>query len=163
VFRALGADSWVAIVARDDAEWSALARMLGGSALAEDARFKTLTARKANEDALEEIVSSWTSTRDAQWMEVQLQAAGIPAYVVAGTVEFVADPQLRARQHIRRLPHPHGGDSVFEAARYQLSDTPAAYERAAPHFGRDNEHVLGKLLGYDAARIAELASNGALV
>jgi crotonobetainyl-CoA:carnitine CoA-transferase CaiB-like acyl-CoA transferase len=163
VFRALGADSWVAVVARDDAEWSALARMLGGSALAEDARFKTLTARKANEDALEEIVSSWTSTRDAQWIEVQLQASGIPAYVVAGTDEFVADPQLRARQHIQRLPHPRGGDSVFEAARYQLSDTPATYERAAPHFGRDNEHVLGKLLGYDAARIAELASNGALV
>ena len=163
VFPALGADSWVALVARDDAEWSALARMLGGSALAEDARFKTLAARKANEDALEEIVSSWTRTRAAQSIEAQLQTSGIPAYVVAGTDEFVADPQLLARQHIQRLPHPRGGDSVFEAARYQLSDTPAVYERAAPHFGRDNEHVLGKILGYDAARIAELAANGALV
>jgi crotonobetainyl-CoA:carnitine CoA-transferase CaiB-like acyl-CoA transferase len=163
VFRALGVDSWVAIVARDDTEWSTLATMLGGAALAEDARFETLTARKANEDALEEIVGGWTGTREAQSIEVQLQAAGIPAYVVAGTDEFVADPQLRARNHIQRLAHPHGGDSVFEAARYQLSDTPAAYDRAAPHFGRDNEYVLAEILGYDAARIAELASNGALV
>jgi benzylsuccinate CoA-transferase BbsF subunit len=163
VFRASGADSWVAIVARDDAEWQTLARIVEGDSLAADARFKTLAARKANEVALEEIVAGWTRAREAHAIEVQLQAAGVPAYVVAGTDEFVADPQLLAQQHIRRLPHPHGGESVFEAARYQLSQTPAAYERPAPHFGRDNEYVLGQLLGYDGARIAELAEKGALV
>jgi crotonobetainyl-CoA:carnitine CoA-transferase CaiB-like acyl-CoA transferase len=163
VFKASAKDSWVAIVARDDAEWSALARILGRSRLADDARFKSLEARKANEDALEEIVADWTATQSALSIEVQLQAAGVPAYVVASTDDFVTDPQLRAQDHIQRLPHPLGGESVFEAARYQLSDTPAEYERAAPHFGRDNEQVLGQLLGYDAGRIASLAASGALV
>jgi crotonobetainyl-CoA:carnitine CoA-transferase CaiB-like acyl-CoA transferase len=163
VFRASGKDSWVAIVARDDAQWSVLAGILGGAALAQDTRFRTLAARKENEDALEQIVSDWTRSRDAHSIEAQLQAAGVPAHVVAGTDEFVSDPQLLAREHIRRLPHPLGGESVFEAARYRLSDTPAVYERSAPHFGRDNEYVLGQLLGYDAERIAALASGGALV
>jgi crotonobetainyl-CoA:carnitine CoA-transferase CaiB-like acyl-CoA transferase len=81
---------------------------------------------------------------------------------VAGTDEFVSDPQLRALQHIRSLPHSLGGESVFEAARYRLSETPARYERAAPHFGRDNEYVLRQLLGYGSERIAQLAGSGAL-
>lgn len=163
VFRTLGKDSWVAIVARDDAQWSVLARVVGGAALAEDSRFKTLPLRKQNEDALEQVVSEWTRSRDAQAIEVELQLSGVPAHVVAGTDEFVSDPQLLAQGHIRRLPHPRGGESVFEAARYRLSDTPAAYERSAPHFGRDNEYVLSQLLGYGAERIAALAAGGALV
>jgi crotonobetainyl-CoA:carnitine CoA-transferase CaiB-like acyl-CoA transferase len=163
VFKASAQDSWIAIVARNDAEWLTLAGLLGGARLIDDARFKTLEARKANEDALEEIVAAWTATRSAPSIEIQLQAAGVPACVVASTDDFVSDPQLRAQDHIQRLPHPLGGESVFEAARYQLSDTPAEYERPAPHFGRDNEQVLGLLLGYDAARIASLAASGALV
>jgi crotonobetainyl-CoA:carnitine CoA-transferase CaiB-like acyl-CoA transferase len=163
VFRARGKDSWVAIVARDDPEWVVLAGMVGGRALAEDDRFQTLEARKHNEATLEAIVSEWTRSRDAQSIEEQLQAAGVPAHVVAGTDEFVSDRQLLAQDHIRRLPHPLGGESVFEAARYRLSETPAAYERCAPHFGRDNDYVLGKLLGYDAGKVAALTSSGALV
>jgi crotonobetainyl-CoA:carnitine CoA-transferase CaiB-like acyl-CoA transferase len=163
VFKAQGKDSWVAIVARDDREWFALAAILGATRLGDEARFKSLEARKANEDALEAIIADWTSTRDALAIEVQLQASGVPAYVVASTDEFVNDPQLRAQAHIQSVPHPLGGKSVFEAARYQLSDTPAEYERAAPHFGRDNNEVLGQLLGYDAERIASLAASGALV
>jgi len=162
VFRALGRDSWVAIVARDDAEWRSLAAISGGPQLARDPRFETLAARKANEDALEEIIAAWTRTREALSIEEQLQAQGVAAYVAASTDEFVNDPQLRALQHIRRLPHSLGGDSVFESARYQLSDTPAAYERPAPHFGRDNEYVLRELLGYDAEQIFSLAACGAL-
>jgi crotonobetainyl-CoA:carnitine CoA-transferase CaiB-like acyl-CoA transferase len=42
VFAAAGWDSWVAIAVRDDAEWAALARLIGGEALAADARFATL-------------------------------------------------------------------------------------------------------------------------
>jgi crotonobetainyl-CoA:carnitine CoA-transferase CaiB-like acyl-CoA transferase len=163
VFRAAGKDSWVAIVARDDSEWRALAAIVGGEQLARDARFVTLAARKDNEDSLEERVGAWTATREASAIEVQLQGAGIPAYVVASTDEFVSDSQLKSQGHIRSLPHPLGGESVFEAARYQLSSTPPVYQRSAPHFGRDNDLVLGQILGYDAERIASLQDCGALV
>src|SRR5262249_51753217 len=56
-------DQWVAIVCSDDAEWTRLARAIGKPELANDARFKTLTARKQNEDELEGIVNAWTSSR----------------------------------------------------------------------------------------------------
>jgi crotonobetainyl-CoA:carnitine CoA-transferase CaiB-like acyl-CoA transferase len=73
VFPALGKDSWVAIAARNDEEWIVLATFVGGASLANDHRFSTLSARKANEDALEKILEEWTSTQEAHSIEAKLQ------------------------------------------------------------------------------------------
>jgi crotonobetainyl-CoA:carnitine CoA-transferase CaiB-like acyl-CoA transferase len=163
VFRAAGNDSWVAIVARNDAEWRRLATHIGGEPLAADLRFVTLEQRKLNEDALERAIGLWAATRQAAVVERELQAHDIPAHIVAGSEEFVADVQLRTRGHLVRMAHPLMGETVFENSRYLMSDTPASFERTAPTFGRDNDFVLGSLLGYDAARIDALRQSGALI
>ena len=162
VFRAVEPDVWVAIVARDDAEWRKVAELIGGTALATDPRFTTLADRKQNEDALDGIVAGWTSKVAAAEVEQRLQALDVPCAVVADSACFVQDPQLIAAGHFVRLPHPLGGDSLFEAARYDLLDTPAQYERCAPTFGRDNDRVLRDFLNYDDARIQGLAQAGVL-
>lgn len=162
VFRTAGTDAWVAIVARDDAEWRRLATIVGGAALADDSRFLGLVQRKANEDALDAIMSKWTAGRDAYAIETGLQEQGIPAHVVAASEDFVRDRQLVARDHFVRLPHALMGESIVENARYRLSETPAQFERSAPTFGRDNEHVLHEILGYSADRVAALKNCGAL-
>jgi crotonobetainyl-CoA:carnitine CoA-transferase CaiB-like acyl-CoA transferase len=95
-------------------------------------------------------------------VEASLQALGIPAHRAAVSADMVADPQLVARGHFHRLPHPLGGDSLFETSRFHLSETPARYARPAPHFGRDNVEVLTSILGYDAARVAALEAAGVL-
>ncbi len=162
VFAAAGWDSWIAIAVRDDAEWAALARLVGGQALGRDPRFATLKARKANEDALEALIGAWTASRAAAEIEAALQALGVPAHLAASSEDFMADPQLNARGHFVRLAHPLMGEAVIEASRYRLSETPAQYPRAAPVWGRDNHHVLAEILGYDMARITELTAAGVL-
>jgi benzylsuccinate CoA-transferase BbsF subunit len=162
VFRSRGADTWVAIVARHDAEWTRLAAIIGGPALAAGPRFATLERRKANEDELEQLVADWAGARDGYAIEAELQSQGIPAHIVMASEDFVRDPQLIARGHIVRLPHPLMGETVFEAARYRLADTPATYERSAPTFGRDNSYVLREILGYPAEKVAALEAAGIL-
>ncbi|MDB5869576.1 MAG: putative subunit of succinyl-CoA:benzylsuccinate CoA-transferase [Polaromonas sp.] len=95
-------------------------------------------------------------------MEQALQAISVAAHNVASSDDMTADPQLQARQHFLKLPHPLMGETTIENARYRLSETPAAPPRAAPHFGRDNQRVLQELLGYDLARINALAEAGIL-
>ena len=56
-------DEWVSIVCATDDEWARLARAIGKPELAADARFKTLAARRQNEDELEKIITEWTSKR----------------------------------------------------------------------------------------------------
>ena len=162
VFRAAGWDQWIALAARNDGDWQRLAKLMGGAALAADARFLSLAGRKENEDALEALVAAWTKYHEAGDLELLLQQAGIPAHQAVATEEFMVDPQLVARGHFVRLDHPLMGQATVEASRYRLSATPAAYVRSAPVHGRDNAHVLQDLLGYDEARIARLNEAGAL-
>lgn len=160
VFRCSGEDEWIAIVARDDAEWATLAGLVGGDAT--DGSFATLAGRKQDEDRIEAIVAAWTVGRSVAEVEAELQGLGIPAHRASSSADMLADPQLQARGHFVTLPHPLGGESVFDASRYTLSETPARYPRTAPHFNRDRDFVLQDLLGYDADRVAELDAAGIL-
>lgn len=163
VFRCAGdEDQWIAIVARNDAEWRALARLIGGPVLENDARFASLSARKRHEDELEQIVSTWTSKRSASEAEVDLQRIGVAAHVVASSASFCSDPQIAALDHLVRVPHPVLGKVTVEGPRYRLSATPGRVERCAPPYGRDNEHILTKLVGHDIARIRSLEEAGVL-
>lgn len=160
VFACAGEDRWIAIVARGDAEWARLAALVGGRAL--DGAFATLAGRKAAEDRLEGLIEAWTATRDVDEVERALQARRIAAHRVADSADMVADPQLVARGHFVRMPHPLGGECVIEASRFRLSETPPGCARAAPHFGRDTRAVLTGLLGYGEDKVAALDAAGAL-
>lgn len=162
VFRARGWDSWIAIAVRTDDEWRRFARLVGGEALAAEPRFHTLEGRKAEEARLEGLAEAWTREREVGAIELELQAIGVPAHRAVASEDFIADPQLIAREHLVRLPHPLMGETVFEASHWRLSETPAAYARSAPPYGRDNDTVLGEMLGYGAAHIARLRAAGAL-
>jgi benzylsuccinate CoA-transferase BbsF subunit len=151
--------AWVAIAVRDDDEWRALAELID---LPDDDRFVTTAGRLAAADELDDLVGAWTETRVAQKVETLLQERGIPAHVAVSSVTALVDPQLVARGHFVELDHPLFGKTVVQGSRYRLSETPAVVERPAPTLGRDNDHVLRELLGYDDARIASLEESGAL-
>lgn len=157
-FKCAGPDQWTAIAVRDDEEWKRLAELIGDDA--GDPAFATLAGRKADEDRLDAIVSAWTAARDPLDVERTLQKLGIPAHKVAASADLAADPQLKARAHFVSLPHPLGGEAVFEASRYRLSGTPAQYRRCAPHFGRDTEEVLCGMLGYAPEELERLRAAG---
>ena len=154
--------AWVAIAVRSDAEWRACAALVGGEALADDPRFATLVQRKANEEALEAILADWIATRGAQEIVESLQWLGVPAHVVASSLDTVEDPQLIAREHFVGLAHPLMGGSTVETTRYRLSETPGGPVRSGPTTGRDNAQVLRELLGYGEDEITALQDAGVL-
>jgi crotonobetainyl-CoA:carnitine CoA-transferase CaiB-like acyl-CoA transferase len=162
VFACAGHESWLAIAVCDDAQWVALARLIGGESLAADPRLATAGRRKAHEDELETVVAAWTRGKTAAEAEAVLQAAGVPAHVVLTSEEFCADPQIAALGHLTPQPEPCGRVPIVEASRFRLSATPGRLDRSAPPLGRDNVQVLHDFAGYDAARIDALFEGGAL-
>jgi len=161
-FPAAGDDRWVAIACRDDADWAALLDVSGLVGLASDARFATLEGRLANREALEAAISEWTRNHEMGEIERLLQERGVPAHQLQNSAELVVDPQLQHRGHFVELAHATLGTMTVEGSRFRLSRTPARIERPGPTFGEHNDHVLREILGYDDARIAELAIAGAL-
>jgi crotonobetainyl-CoA:carnitine CoA-transferase CaiB-like acyl-CoA transferase len=161
VFPCAGEDRWIAIAVRDDDDWRILAGLIGGEAA--DLRFATLEARRREEAALEALLSAWTGSRPVEALEAELQAAGIAAHRASTSEDMVADPQLIHRGHYVHMAHEQGGESVIEASRFALSDTPAIYRRTAPSFGRDTLSVLRDILGYGSAQIERLEAAGVLI
>jgi crotonobetainyl-CoA:carnitine CoA-transferase CaiB-like acyl-CoA transferase len=161
-YPAEGWERWVAIVVETDAQFAALAAVMGAAELATDERFATADARRAHRAALDAIVAGWTGTQDASAAEAALQAAGVAAAIVANSADLAADPQLVHREHIQQLAHPTYGTTPVEGSRFRLSRTPAVVTGPAPTLGRDNDHVLSRILGYDEETITELVVAGAL-
>jgi crotonobetainyl-CoA:carnitine CoA-transferase CaiB-like acyl-CoA transferase len=160
VFRCRDNDDWAAIVSRDDADWERLSGVIGGDAL--NPKWKAAASRKAHEDHIERLVEEWTRQHTATEVEDMLQAVRVPAHKVASSRDIIRDDQLAARGHFVRYAHLRGGESIVDASRYRLSETPAQYIRPAPCIGQDTHQVLSDLLGYSQEKIAALQEAGAL-
>jgi crotonobetainyl-CoA:carnitine CoA-transferase CaiB-like acyl-CoA transferase len=134
---------FVAIAVPDDAAWSRLAALIG----AQDPRWQSAEARRADTNALDALISTWTADHTARDVEATLQAQGIPAHVVASSRDICEDAQLTHAGYLQPKPHPTLGTTPIEATRYRLSATPARTDRAAPLLGEHNEAVLSGMLG----------------
>ncbi len=162
VYPTTGDDRWVAIAVRDTEQWADLCMAMQRPELIDDARFATIAARLAHQEALDDIIAAWTQTRNAQDIEVILQELGVPASVVQGLYDVANDPQLAHRQHFVSIDHPIHGTTTVEGPRAKLSRTPGQVRRNGPTLGQDNYYVLETILGYRPERIAELDTQGIL-
>ncbi|MEZ5764343.1 MAG: CoA transferase [Xanthobacteraceae bacterium] len=159
-YPAAGDDQWVAIAVETDAEWRKLCRMIGQPDLAEDARFATFDARRANQDLLREPISQWTRRHPKAEIAAQLQAAGIRAAPVNDASNVVADSYLAAREAFVPLEHPEAGRHRYMTLPFRLSVTPGSQHRASPCLGADTRKILIELAGLAPAEVDELEREG---
>lgn len=156
VFRCAGDDRWVSLSVRDDAEWQRLCEVMDRPALAADACFATLAARKAHEDELEAVVTEWTQTRTADDVTERLQEAGIPAYPALDAIDMVDSPHVGAREYFVELEHPEVGTRRHMGIPWSMSRTPCRVRRPAPCLGQDTDAVLTEIVGLSRDEVAAL-------
>jgi len=162
VFRCKGEDRWCAVAVLTDAQWRALADVIGAAGLAGDPGLATAAGRLARVDEVEAAVARWMADRDAEAAMAALQRAGVPAGVVADPQTLMErDPQLRHRGYWQHLDHPELGVATYTSPPYRLDGERVELERP-PLIGEHTDAVLGGILGYDAARIAALRKSGAI-
>jgi crotonobetainyl-CoA:carnitine CoA-transferase CaiB-like acyl-CoA transferase len=160
IFRARGEDRWVALAVRSDDEWRRLAEVMERPELGTDPRFATLASRKDNEDALEALVTAWTAERGPEASTEALQRRGIAAFTAMSNRDLHDDPHLAARGFFVELPHPEVGVRRHLGIPWRMTATPCRVERPAPCLGEATEYVLGDLLGYTSATVADLRDRG---
>jgi crotonobetainyl-CoA:carnitine CoA-transferase CaiB-like acyl-CoA transferase len=158
VYRCKGGD-WMSIATSSDAAWAALAGVMGQSELADDARFATLAARKANEDMLDQLVSDWASQHDCAAMVQLLQGRGVAAGKSCNSMDIVADAQLWQRGFFPEVSQPDGTVRPVVGPGARIS-RPAEICDDAPWLGADTDYVLGDLLGLTAEARANLKQSG---
>lgn len=94
-YRCAGEDRWLTLAIRDDAEWTKLARRIGGAAL--DARYASVDGRRARHEELDALIGAWTAQAEAPALMRELQAEGLAAGMVYNAADIAADPHLQAR------------------------------------------------------------------
>jgi benzylsuccinate CoA-transferase BbsF subunit len=156
-------DQFVAIAVADEAEFARFAHAIGKPQLANEAKFATLKARKANEEDLNRIVEEWTVTRAAVEVARVLQEAQVAAAVVADN-KFLSeeDPQLKDRNYFVYREHPEVGTLQHCGMPWKLSRTETSVRSAAPCIGQHTDEVMTQILGYSTDDIARLRAQGAL-
>lgn len=159
-YRCAGEDAWCTLSVRDDDEWRALCRVIERPELADDARYANEAARRAQHDAIDDIIGRWTATVSKLEAMERLQAAGVPAGAVLDGRDLNLDPQMNHRGLMEWVEFPEarkmGERRRIIGRPWHFSKEELRVRGPAPTFGQHNRHVLRDLLGYDDERIAAL-------
>ncbi len=143
---------WLALSVWSDAEFAALARVIGREDLVGAGGFSDLAGRRQNGAAVRAAIESWSQRHRAGRAAEALQHAGVAAYPVNTISKLFGDPQLLARRLWRRRRHPVIGNHHYEFPGFDLSDSPGEITAPAPTLGQDNRTVLQELLQEDTRR-----------
>ena len=172
VYPCAGDDRYIAIAVADDEQWQRLRKAMGDPAWAAAPEYESRIGRRRNEDALDAAIAEWTKQQDSTTLMNALQAAGVPAGIVAQGQDLHDNEHLQSRsfyQETRYWEAQRGvkatewaeGESVSWSIPARMSETPIAFGKYS-NIGDDNAYVFGKLLGMSAEEIAGLEDAGVI-
>jgi crotonobetainyl-CoA:carnitine CoA-transferase CaiB-like acyl-CoA transferase len=161
VYPCCGDDAWIAIDVDTDDAFTALCGVLGCPSLAHEERFRTMSARLENLEALDQAIGALTCSRDKERLFHALQAAGVCAAPVRTAVEVLADPHLAARGFFETLPT--GDDQRpyrYPGLIFRMARTPNRLRSGPVRLGEHNHEIYCDLLGYTPEELAALEQRG---
>ena len=156
-----GEDRWCVIAAENDAQWTALAKILDGG-IERDARFLTAENRIEHRSELNRIIAAWTRDQDPFVVMDRLQKAGIPAGVVQTGEDVTEDPQLTDRGFIVAVENPRLGRVVLPNFPLHFTNAKLTRRWEFPVLGRDTEVVLRDVVGYSEETVTAHKRDGVL-
>jgi benzylsuccinate CoA-transferase BbsF subunit len=154
-YRCQGDDRWCVISVRTEDEWQSFCRVMGREDLIGDARFADRERRLQHREELDVLVQQWTGTRTAEEVMTALQSAGVPAGVVQTGADLLKDVQLRHRNYFAAFSDSLIGPFEIPRSGILFKGMKEEPLRLPNRFGSDNDQILGEILGYDEATIAQ--------
>ena len=150
-------DGWIAIECHTDAQWAALAELVGRPHwCGEGAPFATVAERLEQRAEIEAVIAEWTRPQEHIELMDELQALGVPAGAVLSGPELLEDPQLAARGGFIEQDRPDIGVKHYPAQPYRFRFAKPPPGRRAPLLGEHTAEVLRERLGVSHAELAKL-------
>ena len=159
-FRA-GCGKWITIGVSTNF-WRAFCEVIGRPALAEDARFSSLSGRQANQSELDKLLEEVFLNRPASDWFADLVAAKIPSGLVNDIAGAFAQPQAVAREMAITLTDLSGRKIPAAASPLRFEGEPSRPQRPPSRRGFDTRTVLDEVLGLNSSTVAELENLGVI-
>lgn len=155
-------DGHIAIICVGEQHWQSLVEVMGRKELAADPRFANLKTRVANIDAVDAIVTQFTSKFDKQALFELLMRHHVPCAPVRRLDEVVNDPHMIERGMLQWIDHPELGRIVVQGSPMRYEGAPAMPHQPSVRLGEDTKDVLGGWLALSATEIDRLAAEGVI-
>ena len=151
------------IGANQDAVFARLCAAMGRAELASDPRYVDHVSRGRNQVELDALIADWARGLSVEQVEALMIEHAVPAGKMYRAPEMLADPHFAAREAIVEVQTERWGSLPMQNAFPKLSATPSRIRTPAPAtVGQDNAAVYAEWLGWDTAKLAELAGQGAI-
>lgn len=153
-------DGWVFISVIRNAIWRRLCQTIGREDLKDDPRFATIAAREKsdNRDALDSILSEWSSKRACKDIVSIFDKAKVPCSKVNTATEAIREIQVANPRIMSEVDQPGVGKVPVCGMVIDMSETPTSIVRPSPTPGEHNAEYYSGLLGYDEKTIRDLKS-----
>jgi crotonobetainyl-CoA:carnitine CoA-transferase CaiB-like acyl-CoA transferase len=140
--------------------WSGFCRAVEHPEWEHDQRFKTNRDRVANRDVLVPMVETAFRGRTTEDWLGRLEAEGVPGAPIRSVDRVLADPQVRQRGMVVEIAHPVHGRLPTLGTPLKVDGAMGLEPAPPPGLGEHTDLVLGGLLQYGVARVAELRATG---
>jgi crotonobetainyl-CoA:carnitine CoA-transferase CaiB-like acyl-CoA transferase len=164
LFRCDGAEQWVAITVRDDADWAALVKTMGSPSWATDPALASYAGRLARVDEVEQGLREWTAGGSRADIADMLQEAGVPAGEMITALESTVNEQYLARGWRVEIDQPgvFGDRLLLDGPCFYGSRMTPAVIFKAPWVGEHTRQVCRDVLDMGDDEIERLITDGAL-
>jgi crotonobetainyl-CoA:carnitine CoA-transferase CaiB-like acyl-CoA transferase len=153
-------DGHIILAVGNDSQFASFCKVAGRSELAEDERFRLMSGRIVNRDALVPLIAGIMRTRGMhEWIEV-LEAANVPCGPINNMQQVFEDPQVQHRGLKVEIATPGGVPCPTVASPMRFSGTPVEYNVPPPTLGQHTHEILQELLGMDRQAVDALAAKG---
>jgi len=142
-------------------QFANMCHAIGRPDLLEDPRFETPRSRFVHKDALNAIITEWTSQHTKQEAMAILAGADVPAGALLDVGDITNDPNYLERGMIVEVDHPDHGKLKVPGFAPRMSENHIDYT-CSPALGASNQEVYGDILGLSAEDLQKLKDNKAI-
>lgn len=138
-------DGYIQISAPGQAVFRRLVTLMGRPEIADDTRFDCERARNENAEALDIVISGWTSSHELNLLEQRLVEAEIPAARIYSIADIFTDPHFAARDMLLDVLDDEYDNVVMAGVVPKLGGTPGRVTWPGRTVYADTRHILSEL------------------
>ena len=141
--------------------WKAICKVIGKEQWITRSGLRHARCAPAAAQGVFARIEEWTMTKTKFEAMDLLNEHDIPCGPILSMEELAEEPSLRATGTVVEVDHPTRGKYLTVGNPIKMSDSPTEVKRS-PLLGEHTDEVLGEVLGFGEAEIAEIERSGAI-